>query len=202
MRVSQGETAFAPSGRCASARGQPARPQPKAVDGPPLAGTQVCPPAPLLGLLAFFKCWMGYLLTPRCTRCRPADKRGKLRIPALPTGSAGKQPETAHGEPFCMACQHGLRLENVISGDSGRFSWDSSEGAGSRGWCGPQTAQRSRTRPLDAEPQRTACASGARTKGEARHACSPSLTAASGPRQGRRRHIENSRRQVAPVIFK
>ena len=78
MRVSQGETAFAPSGRCASARGQPARPQPKAVDGPPLAGTQVCPPAPLLGLLAFFKCWMGYLLTPRCARCRPADKTGKV----------------------------------------------------------------------------------------------------------------------------
>ena len=161
----QEETAFAPVGRCASARGQPARPQRKAVDGPPLAGTQVYPPAPLLGLLAFFKCWMGYLLTPRCTRCRPADKRGKLRIPALPTGSAGKQPETAHGEPFCMACQHGLRLENVISGDSGRFSWDSSEGAGSRGWCGPQTAQRSRTRPLDAEPQRTACASGGRDEG-------------------------------------
>src|SRR5690606_40376559 len=33
----QEETAFAPAGRCASARGQPARPQRKAMDGPPSA---------------------------------------------------------------------------------------------------------------------------------------------------------------------
>lgn len=43
----------APFRRCASARGQPARPQHEAMDGPPLAGTQVCPPATLPGYSSF-----------------------------------------------------------------------------------------------------------------------------------------------------
>ena len=97
-------------------------------------------------------------------------------------------------------CQHGLRLERAISGDSGRFSSDSSEGAGSRGWCGPQPEGRGHG-PLTLNRSGQPVRVGAGTKGVARHPCSPSLTAASGPRQGRRRRIGNSRRQVAHPAF-
>ena len=60
-------------------------------------------------------------------------------IPALPTGSTGKQPERLAARSCCrQQGRYGFHRERAISGDSGRFSSDSSEGAGSRGWCGPQ----------------------------------------------------------------
>ena len=122
-------------------------------------------------------------------------------IPALPTGSTGKQPERLAARSCCrQQGRYGFHRERAISGDSGRFSSDSSEGAGSRGWCGPQPEGRGHgplTLNRSGQPERV----GAGTKGEARHPCSPSLTAASGPRQGRRRHIGNSRPQVAHQAF-
>ncbi|KAG0760462.1 hypothetical protein G6F24_008294 [Rhizopus arrhizus] len=158
------------------------------------------PTGSLAGATRHSKNDRGYLLTPRCARCRPADKRGKLRIPALPTGSAGKQPETACSEP--LRAGNGRAWPATRKRRTERF-WVFAEGFLRRGRVkglvrpaakrghGPLTLNRS------GQPVRV----GAGTKGAARHPCSPSLTAASGPRQGRRRRIGNSRRQVAHPAF-